>query len=209
MDKLDRNVNSQNRRRFVKKAAVGAALVSLPVRSVWANGITNSIVASGHGSDWANNQTLTLQGPNYWLTNIPLLERNTRFNLVFGGNAIKGKSDSSEIKTNGDGSVKVAGDARTLSDILELKNNTKPAGEAKGLAGPNDYNRLLVSMYLNAKYSGNPVYDVEYPVANGRPFANADDFAKHLYSITSGTPDTSALALADLISNPSAFTVTQ
>ena len=66
MDKLSSNVKTQSRRRFVKKAAVGASLVALPVRSVWANGITNSIVASGHGSDWANGGTLSLLTPDDW-----------------------------------------------------------------------------------------------------------------------------------------------
>lgn len=209
MDKLDSNVNSQNRRRFVKKAAFGAALVSLPVRAVWANGITNSIVASGHGSDWANNQTLRLQGPDYWAANISPMDANMKFKMVFGGKPVKGYSDSSDYDTNNNGSPKTTGTHRTLIDVLELKNNPNGHGKAIHLAGPNDYNRLLVAMYLNALYGSGGSFDVEYPVANGRPFASADEFAKHLYSITSDTPDTSATALASLISDPSTFSVTQ
>jgi len=209
MDKLDSNVNSQNRRRFVKKAAVGAALVSLPVRSVWANGITNSIVASGHGSDWANNQTLKLQGPDYWAANIPSMDANMKFKDVFEAKAIKGYSDSSDYNIKSDGSPETTGNKRTLNDILTLTNNPSRQGKAKHLAGPNDYNRLLVAMYLNALYGAGGSFDVEYPVANGRPFANAKEFAMHLYSITSATPDTSATALASLISDPSTFSVTQ
>lgn len=209
MDKLNNNETTQSRRRFVKETAAGAALVSLPVKSVWANGITNSIVASGHGSDWANNQTLRLQGPDYWSTNIPDMDAIMEFKTVFGGKPIKGYSDSSDYDTKKNGSPETTGGRRTLVDVLELKNNSRGPGKATHLAGPNDYNRLLVAMYLNALYGSGNLFDVEYPVANGRPFESADDFAKHLYSITSGTPDTSATALASLISDPSTFSVTQ
>jgi hypothetical protein len=72
---LDKNSNltDQNldgpssRRKFLTRASVGAALATIPAKSVWATSLTNSIVASGHGSDFAGGTPLILKLPDQWL----------------------------------------------------------------------------------------------------------------------------------------------
>jgi hypothetical protein len=72
---LDKNSNltDQNldgpssRRKFLTRASVGAVLATIPAKSVWATGLTNSIVASGHGSDFAGGKDLALKLPHEWL----------------------------------------------------------------------------------------------------------------------------------------------
>lgn len=204
MDKSNINETAQSRRRFVKRTAVGAALVSLPVKSVWANGITNSIVASGHGSDWANGGALRLQGPDYWAGNISGTVANEKFSDVFHELGYNSKAHQG-IRYK-DGSVKKISSSRTLSDVLLLKNNRYSAGEATWLAGPSDYNRLMVAMYLNAKY-GNTAEgsEVHYPVANGRPFVDEYAYALKLVELTYADPVNSAAELAGIIANPSSY----
>ncbi|APE06554.1 hypothetical protein BM528_12925 [Alteromonas sp. RW2A1] len=204
MDKSKINETTQSRRRFVKRTAVGAAFVSLPVKSVWANGITNSIVASGHGSDWANGGTLRLQGPDYWASNITLVP-SERFVDVFGETGYNSRANQG-IRYKEDRSVKKIGASRTLADVLLLKNNKKTAGNAPWVAGPSDYNRLMVAMYLNAKYGNTPVgSDVHYPVANGRPFNDEYEYALKLAELTFADPVNSATELAGIIANPSNY----
>ena len=205
MDKLSSNVKTQSRRRFVKKAAVGASLVALPVRSVWANGITNSIVASGHGSDWANGGTLSLLTPDDWANQIHTNDANTTFVSIFGE---KGYSASSHegIRYKNNGSIKKIGGDRTLSEILQLRNDNYTSGNATWLAGPNDYNRLMVAMFLNAKYGDTPPgSSLHYPVANGRPFATPEAYAMQLVALTYNSPVDSATTLKGIIDNPANY----
>lgn len=206
MDKSKINETTQSRRRFVKRTAVGAALVSLPVKSVWANGITNSIVASGHGSDWANGGTLRLQGPDYWereISNYP--DAQETFFGIFNERAFKAEM-TEDVQRKGNGSIKKVGQNRSLADILLLKKGNQSPHTAPEFAGPNDYNRLLISMYLNAKYGKTSEYsEVYYPVANGRPFRNEIDYAERLVKLTYDYPASSALELAEVIANPSNY----
>jgi hypothetical protein len=72
---LDKNSNStdqnldgpSSRRKFLTRASIGAALATIPAKSVWATSLTNSIVASGHGSDFAGGKDLALMSPGQWL----------------------------------------------------------------------------------------------------------------------------------------------
>ena len=194
-----KSVSPESRRRFITKAAAGSVLLSLPAKSVWANGITNSIVASGHGSDWANGQPLVLQGVNYWMSRLGTAG-SQRFEDVFGGRALVGVESSTTSSGFHDR-------RHTIFQIMNLQNrNGNTNSNTPNRAGPQNYNRLLIAMYMNALHGANSV-DVHYPVANGRPFADAQSYAHHLYSITSATPSASAQALASLISNPSGFVV--
>ena len=62
----DQNLDGpSSRRQFLTRAAVGAALATIPAKSVWATGLTNSIVASGHGSDFAGGTPLILKLPDH------------------------------------------------------------------------------------------------------------------------------------------------
>lgn len=63
------NKTSQtSRRKFLKKTAVAGALTTIPAKSVWATGLTNSIVASGHGSDIAQQSQYRLVEPASWIS---------------------------------------------------------------------------------------------------------------------------------------------
>lgn len=81
------NNPSFGRRKFLTKTAAAVVVGSIPAKSVWANGITNSIVASGHGSDFAGGRNIELLSPCSLLT---LLNENTsayldkNFKTVFG-----------------------------------------------------------------------------------------------------------------------------
>ena len=192
MDKSNNNETAQSRRRFVKRTAVGAALVSLPVKSVWANGITNSIVASGHGSDWANGAQINLLGPGYWRQNADTNFLSQTFFDVFGGPALK--RDGSEH----DSSV-------TLNDILSVYaiDSSDRTNDQKDLIGKRHYNSRMIAMYLNAEYGRNAMnaHNVVYPVANGRPFIDAEAFSRQLYLRTSATFEDSGHQLGLLIKN--------
>ena len=56
------------RRTFLKRASATAVVGAIPAKSVWATGVTNSIVASGHGSDFANGRDIELLSPCSILT---------------------------------------------------------------------------------------------------------------------------------------------
>ena len=204
MDKLSSNVKTQSRRRFVKKAAVGASLVALPVRSVWANGITNSIVASGHGSDWANGASINLQSPRYWFNNLSSSELMISFNSTFGGNPV----DRTGALMSSD---------RTFAEILAPYATLSQKGvkyrdlsnEQKDLLGKKQYNARLVAMYFNAYFGqdGSNMHNVVYPVANGRPFQSPEMFATHLYSITISDPFLSGKQIGQLINEDEAYSL--
>lgn len=190
MDKSNNNETTQSRRRFVKRTAVGAALVSLPVKSVWANGITNSIVASGHGSDWANGVQINLLGPGQWRNKADSQVLSNTFSDIFGGLAVKinGSFHDSDV---------------TLGDILSvhaIKGKDRTA-EQKDLHGRGQYNSRMVAMYLNAYYGQDPynTFGVVYPVATGRPFSNPEQFARQLYTQTVSTYQESGKQLGALI----------
>jgi hypothetical protein len=84
---VSKNTKSNKRRTFLKRASATAVVGAIPAKSVWATGITNSIVASGHGSDFADGRDIKLLSPCSILT---LLSANTdasldlNFSLVFG-----------------------------------------------------------------------------------------------------------------------------
>ena len=47
---MEVNAKDKSRRRILKGLAAGTAVASIPAKSVWANTVTTSIVASGQGS---------------------------------------------------------------------------------------------------------------------------------------------------------------
>ena len=75
------------RRTFLKRATATAVVGAIPAKSVWATGITNSIVASGHGSDFADGRDIKLLSPCSILTALsenPGANLNLNFSQVFG-----------------------------------------------------------------------------------------------------------------------------
>ncbi|OUS27742.1 hypothetical protein A9Q98_09055 [Thalassotalea sp. 42_200_T64] len=74
------------RRKFLTRTAAGIVVASIPAKSVFANNVVNSIIASGHASDFAGGDPIELLGPcawleqdNYW-TDIS----DMSFNSIFG-----------------------------------------------------------------------------------------------------------------------------
>lgn len=155
--------SGNSRRQFLTKASAGLVIASLPARSVWASGggIAQSIVASGHGSDFAGGNPIKVLSPGYWM-NHELQYHSLVFSQVFGGRA---------FTKNGAPSL---GLSLTFGQILLSSNkpNYKGAGNC---------NFHMVGMYLNAINHGN--FGINYPIIGfGQPFATASDFAHYLYN---------------------------
>jgi hypothetical protein len=79
--------NTKLRRTFLKRASATAVVGAIPAKSVWATGITNSIVASGHGSDFADGRDIELLSPCSILALLsanPDANLDLNFSQVFG-----------------------------------------------------------------------------------------------------------------------------
>ncbi|TXH98716.1 MAG: hypothetical protein E6Q75_00825 [Rheinheimera sp.] len=150
-----------SRRKFLTKASVGIVVASLPARSVWARdgGVAQSIVASGHGSDFADGKKIALLSPGYWKNHCQGVYHSYNFKTVFNGLAF--------AKTSG----KYLDDSTTFGDILKSK-----GAEFKG---PGNINFHLIAMYLNALNHGQ--FGLYYPVGQGKPFSSPGAFAQHIY----------------------------
>lgn len=184
------------RRTFLKRASAGAVIVSIPAKSVWANGITASIVASGHGSDWNGGNDIALLSQGIWKQRLDPVATNgnsgthsldnVSFSSVFGGNPIE------------DGVGGTFDSDNTLFNVLCGYN---PAGDIENVwKGPGTVNCQITAMYLNAKYHG--TLGLDYPVVNaltGRPFSSLDDYAIKLYELAISDPDTVGSQLSALI----------
>lgn len=184
------------RRTFLKRATAGAVIASIPAKSVWANGITSSIVASGHGSDWNGGNSIALLSHGIWKQRLdPDVTNgnngthsgdNVSFADVFHGNPIE------------DGVGGTFGSDNTLFNVLW---GCDPDGTRNNeWKGPGTVNCQIVAMYLNAKYHG--TLGLDYPVVNtttGRPFASLDDYATKLYELAVSDPNTVGSQLSSLI----------
>jgi hypothetical protein len=170
--------NTKLRRTFLKRASAGAVIVSIPGKSVWANGITGSIVASGHGSDWNDGKCTALLSPGFFKGNGHNDDwsgmHDDSFSLIFGGPPIRSQGSTYDdftlntvIQNPGGG-----GD----NDADGLKSN----GKGHQLGGLNNVNFMLVAMYLNAHFHG--LFDIEYPIASVSFNGDATAFAKHIYA---------------------------
>ncbi|BFT31008.1 hypothetical protein D210916BOD24_21840 [Alteromonas sp. D210916BOD_24] len=186
----------RTRRNFVKKTLAGSALLSLPIKNVWATGTVNlnsSAAASGNGSGGAGLQQREwhLEGPNYWKHNLPSDLWHASFVRIFDGEAYFGKqSDTYPIEIDG----RKKFDEKII-DILRV--------EKEEYAGCNDYNRILIALYLNARESSDSSYsNIYYPVLDGSHYSSARDFAKSIYSNSKGSQYFSALEYASFIANP-------
>lgn len=217
MDELKTN-SSASRRKFVKRAAAGTALLSLPAKSVWANGTVNSIVASGHGSDWASGERITLRSHGYWKHNIPNSDKVT-FSSVFGFEAVSDSGNSIELptylggfkapklhhflKSEGDSGVLIAGVTDDTEVFVKRTSKIDTSGNPKNkfdLSGPDNVNCHIVSMYLNAKYHG--MHGVYYPVlASFGSLQNYVDYLSELYSSDAGKLGVELAAIIDQCQN--------
>lgn len=153
--------SGKSRRQFLTKATAGLVIASLPARSVWASGggVAQSIVASGHGSDFSGGDPIELLSPGYWCNHEKQFHKLNFYN-VFGGKAFS-KYGSPSLKSS-----------LTFGDILVGSSTNKGAGNC---------NFHMVGMYLNAINHGK--FGINYPVVGfGQPFATASLFAKYLYN---------------------------
>jgi len=170
------NTNDQNnestpaaansRRSFLTKASVGIVIASMPAKSVWASdgGVAQSIVASGHGSDFAKGKCIQLLSHGFWKNQdsrvIP--ELNLRFTAVFG-------PLTSEFVKSPD---------TVTNPILKRVMSRENLYDSRAFQ--------IVAMYLNAIYSGRTLdgKNITYPIigTGGQTFRTADLFAKHLYT---------------------------
>jgi hypothetical protein len=136
-DKLDMMSSTQLRRTLLKLTSAGALIASIPGRTVNA-GISNSIVASGHGSDFANGESMQVVSPGYWKTHTGdwgSIASTTTFKNVFG-----------ELPLN---TSATATETTTLLQVLE-----SPGQGKSGLGGPSNVNYFLASFYLIAANHG-------------------------------------------------------
>lgn len=186
------NRQNQSRRSFVKKALAGTAAVSLPTKSVWASmSVTASAAASGNGSDANSIVQYNLEGPDYWRYNMPYEYRYKRFKDVFGVRAYKAKYHDTFSYYHADTFNNY------LYKIMDL-HSSRYAGYA-------DYNRLCISMFLNAVMSGQG--DIYYPVVEDGSFSSPYSYASKLIELTYSNPANSAYQLASIIENPSSYTI--
>ena len=84
----NQTIQPNSRRSFLTKASVGIVVASMPAKSVWASGggVAQSIVASGHGSDFANGKPIGVLSPGYWKNHYEQYHALV-FSTVFGGPA--------------------------------------------------------------------------------------------------------------------------
>ncbi|OZG73416.1 hypothetical protein BTA51_10330 [Hahella sp. CCB-MM4] len=191
-------LGKSSRRQFLQRASAGAVLATIPTKSVWAGGggITQSIVASGHGSDWADGITIQLRSPGYWKNHFPSNEKNLSFKSVFGCEPLSENNFSGfcKIKSNDnyyfdltlfDIAKDAEGDSGAVVDNsstdLDGSQNpdflkTKDGDNYFDLSGPHNVNRYMVCMYMNALYHG--TRGIYYPITN--VFGTVDAFAQYL-----------------------------
>lgn len=156
-----------SRRKFLTRATAGVVIASLPAKSVWAAGgnILNSIVASGHGSDFAGGKRVQLLSAADVKAKITGLA-NIEFNSTFGGAPF--------AETGALGATVNANRTFSLLDVLN--------GNGKS-AGANNVNMHMVALFIAARITKNGnTLGVYYPVVRTGGFGTAEDFAKHLYT---------------------------
>lgn len=207
------NVSKTSRRRFIQRSAVGATILSLPAKSVWANGTVNSIVASGHGSDWASGTQISLRSHGYWKNHITSTDKVT-FESIFGMAPLNDAGEEIVLPTYSGGFrkpklhhvLKSEGDSGvTLPNVTDQSNVwVKDTGKVDSnnnakhkfdLSGPDNVNPHMVAMYLNAKYDG--MHGIYYPVVNS--FGNLDNFIAYLKNAYNSDPGKLGVELAAII----------
>lgn len=170
-----------SRRKFLTRTGTGLVIASLPVRSVWANGggIANSIVASGHGSDFAGGEPLRLLQPS----DVAGMSNNSPYNLNFY-NTFKG----APFGVNGNTS------SVSFRDITTNSNKQ----------GPNSINLYLILVYLSAVHSGSsPASGIYYPIVGvSKPFSDYGLFARYLHEQATLNTSYTSQVLANLVHRP-------
>jgi hypothetical protein len=192
---VSKNTKSDVRRTFLKRATAGAVIASIPAKSVWANGITGSIIASGHGSDWNDGKCTGLLSPGFFKGNghndIWADMHDEDFSLIFGGAPIRSHGTTYDDFTLNTVIQNPGGDGGNGTDGL------KSNGRGYQLGGLSNVNFMLVAMYLNSVFHGQ--YGIEYPIASVSFSGDATAFAKHIYNQAVTDPAGMANLMAAMI----------
>ncbi len=172
-------VKTTGRRKFLAKASAGALISTIPAKSVWATGLTNSIVASGHGSDFGGTTPVSLRPVSFWADNPGYLGiyQNVDFQTLFGG---------MPFQNNGQFNAENA----ALGDMFSK-------GKYKG---KNEINWLMIAVTMNAYRDGS--FGIHYPVIGpGKPFASVQQLARYLYSSYNGNNATYTAQLLHVLNH--------
>jgi len=186
------NEHAKSRRSFLTKATTGLVIASIPARSVWASGggIAQSIIASGHGSDFAQGNPLQLLSPGYWMNHHTHFHA-LKFADVFGGRPFDKNGFASLVVVTSKQPRSIR--EITFGDILTAQGKL-------GFKGISNCNFHMVGMYLNAINHGK--FGLYFPViGDGQPFSTAEAFAAYLYSKASSNPSALGSELSSMIDN--------
>lgn len=157
-----------SRRKFFKKAALGAAITTIPSHSVWAGRLISGNM-SGNVSGWAEENDLGVLSHGYFKkasrTELDS-ERLKTFSSVFGGEP---------IANSGHGSMPTG---LTLLEVMQ-NNKINNVGSNK-TGGPGNVNMQLAAMYLNAAFHGS--YGIHWPVISSGLYNNLTEYAYDLYA---------------------------
>lgn len=173
-----------SRRKFLTRATAGVVIASLPAKSVWASsgGIAQSIVASGHGSDFTQGVRINVKSHGFFKNNPISFDGKSshtiQFSTVFGGKPIKGAALSASTDTD-------------FLTVLKAKGNTE-------FAGPSNVNKHMIAIYLSAVMDQkNLMPKVYYPL--WKKFGSPEAFAQHIYTRALVYPDKVGVELSNII----------
>lgn len=187
----EQKTTQQSRRQFLTRTTAGVVIAALPAKSVWATtgGIAQSIVASGHSSDFAGGKQVTFLSPGYWKTHLETVNHPCCFKTEFGGKAFSKMGNPTLHQDT------------TFGQILMT-----PGADFKGISTVNFH---MVAMFLNAKYHGQ--FGLNFPIiGTGKPFPTLAAFADYLYKKASADPagvgdELTALIKAYHVGGPSQY----
>lgn len=193
-----RKETSSARRKFLTRTGTGLLIASIPAKSVWAQSIAGSIAASGHSSDWAEGEAMTLQSHGHWY------------------HPNRGVHDASGITSNDSANLLLGSFKEMFGSPLDGNSNDfqlwqgLAAGD-NGRKGEKEENvhMQMITLWLNAAYTDinnytsgfdKPFY---YPIigSGGGQFSSKEAFAQHLYSLAAPLPGAAGYDFGCLISN--------
>lgn len=167
---VPKNINTTVRRTFLKRATAGALIASVPGRSAWAV-IGDSIVASGHSSDFQQGKCTKLQGRSYFENGN---NGSYSFDAVFGSLPFDrtGAPRSSDVTFS-----QICGAVLTLDAHKHTLSDTEK-NDLKDIFGVSRINLLLFIFYFNAKYNDSDG-NIEYNAVSQH--GGLSHFATYLY----------------------------
>ncbi|EJI84889.1 MAG: hypothetical protein PHE38_05220 [Alishewanella agri] len=176
-DPKDQNAAKMNRRKFLTRTGAGLVIASIPARSVWASsgGLTQSIVASGHGSNFTNSEPIRLKSSGFFgnpgrgsQASSGFGYDNVTFSSIFSGPPLP-TIEERQLKRRKKSMQNI-----TISDVVTV-NNTWCHGD-------NQVNRFMAALYLNAINHGK--FGIHFPIiGSSATFLTDRDFAIYLYNM--------------------------